>query len=325
MLGRGDGVFLAKSNKPLTVSRIPRGATTVSVGDSHACAIVQGVLACWGSNGNGELGLGSTAPSSVPQKVSLPGPASAVSAGRSFTCAIANGGVYCWGMNAYFTLAEEGDQQVTVPRAVPELASGIGLVAASQEHGCAANAYTVLCWGTNQGSCLGSTVQMTGTPQTVGNGATKGAAALALGNMHSCSLDGGGQVLCWGDNLFGELGLDSVQISTATPVVPTGMGSGVTSICAGFDFTCAVVNGGVMCMGDNSKGQLGDGSGVQNRRVAVAAQGLTSGAKEVACGFFHACALLDSGAMKCWGDNSEGQLGTSNDNASATPAAVTWP
>jgi alpha-tubulin suppressor-like RCC1 family protein len=101
------------------------------------------------------------------------------------------------------------------------------------------------------------------------------------------------------------------------------MEQGVTSICAGFDHTCAVVNGSALCVGGNSHGELGLGSVGGLRRVAAVA--IASNVKEVACGYLHACALTTDSRIKCWGMNDQGQLGNSTNDASPVPVDVTWP
>jgi alpha-tubulin suppressor-like RCC1 family protein len=324
-LGLGnDSVTLLTSNKPLTAHRIPRGATAVAVGASHVCAVVNGALACWGSNSAGELGIASTASSNLPQRVVGSDVPHAVAAGQTASCAVFGSGASCWGINTAFQLGEEADSNVTTPHAIGgRLADGVAQIAVSYQHACAIQAGAVYCWGTNNANCLGSTATRTGTP--VATGVTGGATALALGYMHTCAIVGGG-AKCWGDNVYGELGNDAVPITSMAPVTPTGLDGGVSSICAGFEFTCAVVNGGAVCFGANVKGQLGVGDlAVQYKRVPTPVVGLGSGVKEVACGYMHACALKDDGSVLCWGHNDQGQLGNGASDDTSKPVNVIWP
>jgi alpha-tubulin suppressor-like RCC1 family protein len=75
----------------------------------------------------------------------------------------------------------------------------------------------------------------------------------------------------------------------------------------------------VKCWGDNSSGQLGSGSTASSSNVPVAVSGLSSGVDTVAAGDAHTCAVTKAGAVKCWGDNSYGQLG----DGSATNSNIT--
>ncbi|MEZ4681268.1 MAG: hypothetical protein R2932_44345 [Caldilineaceae bacterium] len=75
------------------------------------------------------------------------------------------------------------------------------------------------------------------------------------------------------------------------------------------DHNCArLVNGTVQCWGDNSQGQLGNGTRSASM-VPVTVGGLSQPATALAAGFYHTCAVLLDGDIECWGDNARGQLG----------------
>lgn len=72
------------------------------------------------------------------------------------------------------------------------------------------------------------------------------------------------------------------------------------SVSAGAQHTCAsLLDGTVRCWGDNTFGQLGDGTSTQ-RLAPVVVSGL-NGVNKVVAGAYHTCALLDTGVVKCWG------------------------
>ncbi|MDZ4278306.1 MAG: dockerin type I domain-containing protein [Dehalococcoidia bacterium] len=153
-----------------------------------------------------------------------------------------------------------------------------------------------------------------------------GASAVSAGSQHSCALISLGRVQCWGRNLSGQLGNDSTFNSTtpvdvcssASCVVPL---TGATRISAGSLSTCALVNGGVKCWGDNFYGQLGDGTN-DDRHRPVDVSGLTSGVSTISAGFVHACAVTADTKIGCWGDNSFGQLGNASTMDSNVPVTV---
>lgn len=77
------------SDVPVDVSGIASGAATVSVGGSHACAVVSGTVQCWGLNTFGQLGNGSNTDSNFPVTVQgIVSGATQVSAGENHTCAL---------------------------------------------------------------------------------------------------------------------------------------------------------------------------------------------------------------------------------------------
>lgn len=145
----------------------------------------------------------------------------------------------------------------------------------------------------------------------------------AAGGMHTCVLTRLGGVKCWGDNVFGALGMDSRANESREPVDVVGLTSGVLSVESGMRFSCALTEaGGVKCWGDNGSGELGDGTTLQ-RWAPVDVTGLASGVVAIATGHEHACALLSAGTLECWGKGYSGQLGNGATTSSSTPVTVT--
>ena len=132
----------------------------VSAGDQHSCALTTaGGVKCWGHNGLGELGDGTTTNTSVPVGVvGLGSGAVTVSAGNYHSCALTTaGGVKCWGASTYGAL---GDGITTTCSAVPVgvvgLSSGVVAVSAGTSHSCAlTTAGGVKRWGTRVYGALG--------------------------------------------------------------------------------------------------------------------------------------------------------------------------
>lgn len=208
-----------------------------------------------------------------------------------------------------------------------EWLSNINAIDAGDDHTCAVTAAGgVKCWGNNEYGQLGDgTTTNRNTPVFVAGLATGVTAVSAGGGItgsHTCAVTDAGGVKCWGNNEDGQLG-DGSTISSTLPVDVVGLAAGVTAVSAGTDHTCALTDaGGVKCWGSNFLGQLGHGSADDNSLTPVDVSGLTSGVAMVSAGLFHTCALTTDGGVKCWGSNSDGQLGRSG-SVSVTPVDVT--
>src|SRR5258706_14716915 len=152
---------------------------------------------------------------------------------------------------------------------------------------------------------------------TVGTPHVGGVSGVAPGGSHTGELIGGG-VRCWGANGEGELG-DNSRTTRMIPVAVAGLAADVVAIAAGSFHTCALSRAGaVKCWGDNTRGQLGDGS-LRSHSEPVAAFAIDSGASAIAAGGNHSCALV-RGALRCWGSNSYGQLGGRQVDAQPLPS-----
>jgi len=405
------------------------GVLQVAVGDKFTCALLtDGTVRCWGINNKGQLGQGPADLKDHDTPVTIPTLSNvvAISAGLVHACAVLkNGNVMCWGDNSFHILGLGDNPAVAdaTPHATPGLVcatgtgagctplAGVTAVSAGSDETCVISGVHVYCWGDNFNGKIGSTTVALGAtvtnPVEVCNNQTcsdglhlgdvgGGPLEVAVGQNHVCALQND-NVMCWGDNSDGQVGLPLATGSSRGPVmVPnvnigaqkpihiaaTGYGgaaiiadanpannvvrvwgygadgsrgacanaptdntvttvgkgalcsafTGATAIGAGGggnngSAACAVVAGAVWCWGDNGYGELAGGASVGTAKQAyAAATSITAGAVGVfsSSNAFSMCASLNmNGALKCWGFESNGDLGNGVPDAGGVQLPVT--
>ncbi len=316
-LGDGTNDY---SNVPVDVAGLTSGVVDISLGLYSTCAVTtSGAVKCWGATG-GPVGFNTP--------VDMPGLSSgvaSVSAGGSHACAVTTaGGAKCWGQNSAGGLGDGTTTDRTVPVDVVGLTSGVASISAGNMYTCAlTTGGGVKCWGQNyQGELGDGSTDASPVPVDV-VGLTSGVAAISATGLadgeHTCALTAGGGAKCWGQ---GPLG-DGTTDGSLVPVDVDGLTSGVIQVEVGVVHSCAVTtSGGAKCWGVNvGFGMVGDGTTI-DRLVPVDVVGLGTGVRSVAAGWTHSCVVLDTGGVRCWGENHEGELGDGTNNDSLTPVDV---
>jgi alpha-tubulin suppressor-like RCC1 family protein len=303
-------VRLTSERDPFSVAKIsycekvetPKAVQKLVAGGNHTCALLtSGEVRCFGANSAGQLGIGNTQnigddelPSSSPL-VDLGGmKAIELSAGFAHTCAILEGGsVKCWGDNMRGQLGLGHTDNIGDDEAV----SSAGFVSLPRP-----------------------------------------ARKIYSGTRYNCALLDNANVVCWGENQFGQLGYGHTlnvgddEAADAYGYVSVGAGVVKMDISTISFHSCAVLNNGNMkCWGFNQFGQLGYGHtmniGDDELPSSVAAISFSEEILQLSAGFRHTCALVGGQDIRCWGDNSFGQIGSGNaqtigDDESANSIAV---
>ena len=293
-----------------------RTAVSISAGRSHSCAIQDnGELVCWGRNNFGQLGDGTNGQSNSPVEASLSGVPVQVSSGDWHSCAILNdASIECWGRNGHGQLGDGTNTDSSVPVSV-SLSGGKALaVSAGANHTCAVlNDWSLRCWGANDNGQLGvGTTASSNSPSPVTAGGD--VVAVSAGGYHTCALLADSNMKCWGGNSNGQLGNGGTnQQNDASSAVYSL--SGVTSIRAGSDHTCAIDSSRALhCWGSSSEGQVGDGStSNQVTSPSTIDLGQSLGALSVSAGGSFTCVVATNDLPRCWGGHGSGplSLGTS--------------
>ena len=276
-----------------------RTALTVAAGANHTCVVLdRHDVKCWGAGASGALGVGST--------------------------------------------ADLGDDPSELGEALPVV--NLGSRTADSIHAAGARTCAVLdngvatCWGDNQlgQAGIGSTADVGDAPGelgaalvTVNLGTGAKVTNLGVGPHTACALLAVGSVKCWGANDSGELGSgdtvrrgeSSSRLGDALPTVDLGTHAGTASVTASAGHSCVLSTQAIVkCWGQNLYGQLGQGDvkarGDNAGEMGDALAPVTLGAGvvpvQIVAGGYHTCALMADGRVKCWGQNTYGQLGLGN-------------
>ncbi len=234
--------------------------------------------------------------------------ATSVSAGGTLTCILVSAGdVKCWGYNLD---GELGNSTMTNSRTPVRVSGVTGAIAVNSgyKHTCVVfPAGTVSCWGYNQMGALGNGTTTNNSVPTAVSGLS-GVATSSSGAAHTCAVLTSGELYCWGDNEVGELGTGSVNKGAPFGIsnpVQVERGLKIVGVSAGFVNTCALIAGGsIDCWGYNHDGEVGDGTVNHIRPYANPTPSRVVGiskALSISAGYFHTCALIEGGSVKCWG------------------------
>ena len=271
----------------------------IAAGSHHACALLSpcGAL-CWGDNLGGQVGVSEPIAVGTPTWVARKLALHDLDLGNAHSCGLSHDGkVWCWGSGELAALDGTGRRSTATPITVEGIAGSAAGIVSGGFASCAILAdSSVACWG-NWRSTTGTL-----TPTQVAG--TLGSSKLAFDAKTGCAVQGGG-TLCWGDNLYGQLGDgttgDAASRDDARPVV--GLPGSSAAVVAG-EVSCAVlISGEVWCWGEGQHGTLGDGTLWENRPTPGPVTGLR-GAVDVASNIAHVCARLADGGVACWGDNT---------------------
>ncbi len=318
------------------VTVVPPAAHFVDVAGAwvHSCALaVEGRIYCAGWNRLGMLGNGeAVGRADIAGHPALVATAStarfrSVSGFGLHGCALSRSGeVHCWGSGFYGQLGltrqdfcePDPAQAVVEPcRIVPARIAGeehYKAVAAGLQASCALRVDgRAFCWGNNESGALGTSgVWRWGLPLAVDGDLAF--ATISGGRSHFCATTADFRAFCWGSNYYGQLGTDGVPTCleqdagcAAFRPLPVLGGQAFTMVVAGGIHSCGITTARELyCWGNNTFGQLGDGTTLGS---LVPQRVDTGHYSAVSVGEFHSCAIAMDGRAYCWGLNDDGELG----------------
>jgi alpha-tubulin suppressor-like RCC1 family protein len=269
------------------------------------CArLSNGTVSCWSRGG--DVGGGATTPTPVKLTSGTPlTDAVQLAAGERHACAIFGAAreVTCWGANTFGQLGGPGGS--TAAGKIAGL-SNVSAITAGGQHTCAAVGADVFCWGSNSYEQIGGKPSQSDSPENVDGIAD--AVDLFASTYLTCARTAAGGSKCW----------PVVPDGSVTATTVAGLATDVSALGIGTNAHCAVVNGAVKCWGYSTTGVI---QGYKPTPIPIPE--LATGVVSVTGAMNVACALLGTGVVQCWGQNSDGQLGSGGAaGAQLRPTAV---
>lgn len=331
-------------NTPMEIEGL-EGVTAIATSpvSAHNCALVTGgEVRCWGADGVGQLGTGMAYTDSRPRESPVPVAVAglsgiqAIAVGAVHACALtASGGVMCWGLSSNGQLGDGSEipapddfdpPYANQPVAVQGLTGALA-IASGPYHTCAiTSGRGLVCWGDNGVGQSGGDALVEGYPMNLNVptpvlGLSSGVAEIFLGAYTTCAKMTSGEMRCFGSELGigseeqlkkpASLAVSPVTHAELSPLAVVRPDLFTSSV------SCAVVGGAARCWGYNEDGGLGNRMGVDaddydqvipgyTTWFPVDVHGLGSGVRDMSLGGGQVCALLENGALKCWGDRVTG-------------------
>ncbi len=329
------------------------GVSQVAVGETHTCAIEEGVLFCWGGDSQGQLGYDSLSDELTAVRVS-PNTSlgfhnldvTAVSAGGAVTCAIEGGVLFCWGANStgQLGIGTVSAQESTV-RKVSSGPDGfvndsVSSVSVTGSGVCAIRLGVVYCWGANGLGAVGNGVVTDvsnphpRTPRKVvdnGDFVNSGVTSVTRG-LTTCAIRNG-EVFCWGAGSSGQIGNGTVTLANSRPLKVSSGSNGfannnVESVTSTGVSVCAVRSESgsrvMYCWGSGGYGNFGNGTQTiaQSTPTKVSNTGGMTNASVTSHHVGNASCAVDSGSVFCFGSNGYGQVGDGTITQRTSPTEV---
>ena len=242
-----------------------------------------------------------------------------VAAGEVHSCGLTSlGRVYCWGK---YTGDGTGLVRNT-PSLVNDASSEYVQISTGSYHACGVTKSGVAkCWGDGWDGKLGNqNTSVQDSPIIADPGTLY--KKIEAGRNHTCGITSQDKLKCWGANSNSQLGVASPSSS----IIPIEIDSteSYKEISLGDDTTCAITTSGILkCWGANTNGQVGNNTTVKQTTPAVIDSGETYLKVSVGSNWnYHSCAITTSNKLKCWGNNTYGQIGDNSTTQRLTPVPV---
>lgn len=266
----------------------------LATGTTHSCLLTtQGNVKCWNYN----LTLPPEDVSGVESGVSK------ISGFYDHFCALLSSGrLKCWKYDSQNS-AVVSDVKVNAVTVISDVKD----VVVGNHTSCAIlNDGKLMCWG-----YLGDSVNAEFATEIPLSNVT----SVSVGGKGFCALLASGEVKCMGEypGLGGDENDPNTVWDSGTSITPVGLDSGVVAISSGYNFRCALLSSGVVkCWGYVGTGELGNNIMDWHGQMGPGQVANLSEAINLTSSSNHSCVVIDKTTLKCWGDNSHGQIGNNS-------------
>jgi len=307
----------------------------LSAGGSYTCGIkADGSAWCWGSNDEGQLGVGDTVNRNQPTQITEDGPWAMISTSSNrheHTCGIkTDGTAWCWGDDGNGQLGNgsgiTGDQYdpVQISEAGPWKTISVSSPYQYSEYTCAVKVDgTAWCWGLDDYGQLGNGAGTSGDQQDPVQISEAGPwDSISVGNYFACGVKTDGTGWCWGSDSRGRLGNGTGNGDQEDPMQITEAGPW-DSISAGRESACGLKSdSSVWCWGYDGSGELGYASSGSDQHdpVQISEAGPWD---SISAGTNFNCGVKSDGTAWCWGGDWFGQIGCDGCSPTNIPVQIT--
>ena len=319
---------IANVSTPIQVGNSLNEWAQVSAGYTFGVALkTNGTLWSWGWNQLGQLGVGDITIRSSPVQIGAASYWTQISCGYAHVLALQNNGtLWTWGQNGQGQLGNSSTVNTSTPIQIGSLSTWSKISAGWNCSGALQSNGTLWAWGQNNFGQLGlSNITNRSSPVQVGTLSTWTQIASAQFNM--AAIQSNGTLWMWGSNNFGQLGLS--DITNRSSPVQVGTLSSWSQIRCGYSARALQSNGTLWTWGNNSWGQLGQNNQTNySSPVQVGALSVWSQISTAPAPGYSVSIIQSNGTLWSLGNNSWGQLGTSNQTHYSSPVQVgtvsTW-
>lgn len=300
----------------------------LALGNRHVCFLKEnGKVMCWGDNRWKQIGNGIDGGVFLtPQEVVGIDNAISISTRANTTCALLQDKtVKCWGKGSSGTLGHGIYADSNTPVTVTGL-SNVKSIEAGTAHICTIlEDQSVQCWGDNIYGAFGfAPVRISyNTPQPIPG--LSGVKSLSANNWNGCALLNSDSISCWGYKTIppDESGDTNSNMYQYEPIAIPSM-QGVKQIVMGItDSNFLLFNDGRVMAWGNGNSNIPRSEETTYQSTPSLTLSTLQGAKYLASGSNHACALLENQSVQCWGNNANGKLGIGTfEGSNTTPQQV---